>query len=127
VAAIVAGKAECGGIVERTPGNGVALVGASAVHVGEQRSAEGGVRGRPLGARPAIVGAGHALVDFLPGVLANVVDKHSPRAWLESKGERVAQSQRPNGAVRSRGRVEKRIVGGNAAVLVDPEHFAEAV
>jgi hypothetical protein len=59
----------------------------------EERIAEARVGGRTgsFAIRPAIVRPGDAVIDFLERVLANVIDEHARRAWLE--GERVGISQ----------------------------------
>src|SRR5262245_7301406 len=59
------------------------------------RARPGGGLAEPVGipAAPAVVAACDALVDLLPGVLADVVDEDLPRAGLNCKGERVAQAE----------------------------------
>jgi len=46
---------------------------------------------------------------------------------LKRKRERIAQSERPDGAIVSDGLIEKRIVSGNGSVSVDAQHLSEPV
>ena len=92
--------------------------------IGERKR---GSVGRSFRVGPAVVGAGDAVVDLLPGVLADVVDEHPAGAGLEGEGERVAQAERPDRAVRACCGVEERIDGGDRAVGVDAEDLAETV
>src|SRR5262249_54841028 len=107
-------------VVERAAGDRL----ADAVVVGVDRGAVFGVARRPLRLRPAVVGAGDALVDLLPARLAHVVDEDAARAGLHREGERVAQAQRPDGTVLARGPGEERVVLGEGAVGVDAEELA---
>ena len=92
--------------------------------VGMDRRTIARVVRRSLGRRPAIVGAGEALVDLLPGVLAHVVDEDPPRARLHGERERIAQAECPDGAVLAPGRGEEGVIRGDGAVAVDPEQLA---
>src|SRR5687768_14781180 len=46
---------------------------------------------------------------------------------MHAEGERIAQAEGPDGAVVAGGGVVKRIIRGDGAVPVDPQHLAEAV
>ena len=83
------------------------------------------LRRRPLPPRPAVVRAGPAEVDLLPDPEADVVDEHQPAARLKREGERIAQAQRPDGAVLARGRREKRIVRRDRAVGIKAQDFPQ--
>src|SRR6266404_5748869 len=77
--------------------------------------------------RPAIVGAGDAVVDFLPAALADDVNEDAAGPWLHAERERVAQTQGPDGPVVPRGGRVKGVVRGNGAVGVDAQHLAEEI
>src|SRR5206468_642753 len=105
--------ADCG-IVKRAAHDCAAL----GVRILIDRIAEAGIRrtARAFAIWPAVVGASNAVVDFLPRALPDVVDEHSPRDWLDRERKRIAQAERPDGAIHSGGRVVKRIVARNGAV-----------
>ena len=77
------------------------------------RARTGGRLAKSVGfaAAPAVVGAGDALVDLLPDILAHVVDVDRPRAGLDREGERIAQAEVVDELVDAGGRPHERVVG----------------
>ena len=107
-----------GRVVEGAADDGDAAAGRAArVVVGEQRvvidARAGGRLAEPVGvaAAPAEVGAGDALVDLLPGVLAHVVDEDRPGAGLDRERVRVAQAEGVDELIDAGGRPHERVVG----------------
>ena len=109
--------------MERAARDGAAV----GVIVGVERAEETRVGRRSLCQWPPIVGACGSRIDLFPGVLADIVDEHRPRQRLKRERERIAQPERPDGAVRSDGRVHERIVRGDGSIRVDPQHLPESV
>src|SRR6185295_8636219 len=97
------------------------------VCVGKQRRTKCRIARRTFAVGPTVIGSRDAVVDLFPGVLADVVDEHPARSGLKRKRERIAQSERPDGAIVSDGLIEKRIVSGNRSVSVDAQHLSEPV
>ena len=97
--------------------------------VGVERIAEAGVRriAKPFAGGPGIVRPCDPVVDFFPSVLSDIVNEHPANARLNREGERIAQAQRPDGAVGARSRVVERIIRRDRAVRVDAQDFAEPV
>src|SRR5262249_38310562 len=81
------------------------------------------VRGAVVHGRPAVVGAGLALVDLLVGA-ADVVDEDAAGPRLHRETKRAAQPQRPDGPVLPPGRAVKRVVLLGGAVRVEAQPFA---
>src|ERR1044071_3125588 len=77
-------------IVKRPARNG-APVGVRVLENGIMETRVG-LTARAFAGWPAVVGSGRAVVDFLPGILADVVDEDPSRPRLEGEGERVAQA-----------------------------------
>ena len=133
VAVVLSGEIALGRIVKRAGGDGEAGVGTEAVAVSEDRPGDVRIAGGAFGLRPAVIGTGVEFVDFLPGVLADVVDEDFPGTGLHAEGERVSQAERVDGTVDPGGRagdaLEMRgVVRGNGAIGIDAEDFAaEAV
>src|SRR5262249_53205210 len=55
----------------------------------------------------------------------HVADKNPPGLWLDREGERVAQAERPDGAVLTPGRGGEGVILGDGAVGVDPQELAQ--
>src|SRR5260370_38536495 len=68
---------------------------------------------------PAIIGAGNAIIDFLPATLADVVDENSTCSWLDCEGKGIPDPQRPNRPVLAGRRAVERIAGRNGPVRID--------
>jgi len=56
-----------------------------------------------------------------------VINEHSPGSWLKSERNRIAQTERPDGAVRAGGGTEEWIVRWNGSVRVVTKYFSEAI
>src|SRR5262249_33677386 len=100
--------------VERTTGDRATRRRSRAVIVRDQWIAV--IRGAAIKTfvnRPAIVGSGYSFVDFLPGVLAHVVDMHAAVDRMEIKGKRISQAHHPDRLVEPGGLREKRIIPRN--------------
>src|SRR5262249_11888727 len=97
------------------------------VRVNEERRAKQWIVCEAFGIGPAVVRTSDAVVDLLPGILADVIDEHSPRAGLNGERERVAQTKRPDRTILAGGRVEEWIVDRNAAVGIEAQHLAETI
>src|SRR5580765_1684002 len=113
------------GIVEGAPGNraspGMGILVDWIAEIGVDRTA------RAFTIRPAVIRSGNAVVNRLPGALADVVDEDPARIWLDGERERVAKAQRPNGAINTRGGIVKRIVTRYGPVGVDTKYFAQEI
>ena len=83
--------------IERAAGDGAAASRGLRVRI--ERRRESRIACRTFRQRPAIVGAGDALVDLLPGVLPDVVDQHASTAGFERERKRIAQPERPDRAI----------------------------
>ena len=85
------------------------------------------IRRVALGDRPSVVRARDGFVHFLPRLLPHVVDEHPWRrpGGVAGKRERVAKAQCPDRAIRADRREIERVVFGDRAVGVDPQHLAE--
>src|SRR5258706_223000 len=88
-AAAAAATSAAGGVEGRAD-DGLAGGGRVAVGVVDDRGAEAKAVGGAFGEGPAVVRAGDAEVDLLPGVLADVVDQHLAGGGVEGEVERVA-------------------------------------
>ena len=102
-------------------------IGIERIAVGADRGLRVGGLPEALAIRPAVVGASDAVVDLLPGVLADVIDEDAARSRLNPEGERIAQAQRPDGSVVAGGRGIEGVVRWNGAVRVNAKHFAEQI
>src|SRR5262249_19148810 len=65
---------------------------------------------RPFASRPTIVCSSESVVNFFPGVLADIIDENPACAGLDGKSERITKTQRPNSPVGICRGVVKRIV-----------------
>ena len=80
---------------------------------------------RALEVRPAVVATCEAVIDFLPGLLFDVVYKDPARVGLDVEARRVPEPQRLNSLATARGMCVERVVRGDRTVLVYPEPLAE--
>src|SRR5215475_10475140 len=89
-------------IVERSADDGAASGAARPVAIEENRIPEIWIRrgSRTFCDRPAIVGSGNTVINFLPRALTNVVDKQTRGSRLKGEREWIAQTDSPNRAVR---------------------------
>src|SRR4029078_9077655 len=104
---------------------GTAALAVGAGGVGEERGPDRRMVRLPRDDRPAVVAAGHHLVDLLPGTKADVVDEEARARALEGEGERIAQPHREDAAREPAGLRVERIVGRRGAVLVEAQQLAE--
>src|SRR5262249_26277300 len=121
-------------IVERCADDGAASGAARPVPIEEDRVPEIWIRrgSRTFCDRPAIVRSGNTVINFLPRALTNVVDKHASGSRLKCEREWIAQTDRPNRAVRSGSRAgysRKRsgIIRRDGAVGIDAENFSQTI
>ena len=89
-------------------------------------------RSRTFCDRPAIVRSGNTVINFLPRGFTNVVDKQASGSRLKREREWIAQTDRPNRAVRSGSRAgdsRKRsgIIRRNGAVGIDAQNFSQTI
>src|SRR5882724_169029 len=91
------------GIVERSADDGASSGAARPVPIVEDRVPEIWIRrgSRTFCGRPAIVRSGNTVINFLPRACTNVVDKQASGSRLKREREWIAQTDRPNRAVRA--------------------------
>ena len=108
--------------VDRTTGDGRALPG---VRIGVDRVDEAGAvrRADAFVQRPAVVAALDDAVDLLPAEVADVAAVEPAGGAVELEAPRVAEPVRPDRAQLA-GLAGERVVGGDRAVLVDPQDLA---
>src|SRR5213075_1993985 len=68
-----------------------------------------------------------ALINFLPRVLADVVDENPSRPGLNVESKRIAQTKGPDGPIDSDGGVEEGIVRWNGAGRFDAQDLAQQI
>src|SRR5262245_49110656 len=76
---------------------------------------------------PAVIRAGHALVNLLPNTLTDIVDEQATGAGLHRKGEGIAQSKSPNGTIHARHQREKWVVGWNRSIRIEAQDFSQPI
>src|SRR6185503_2712681 len=87
-------KLRRGGIVKGAPDDRASLgVGVLEDWIAEIRVGRTAIA---FAVRPAKVRSRNAVVDFLPGILPDVIDKYPAGPGLNAKGERVAKAQCPD-------------------------------
>src|SRR6266404_5974035 len=109
---------------------GAACYGAAfAVRILKDRVTEAGVGrvARSFAIRPAVVRPGDAIIDFFPGILADIVDEDPAGSGLNGKREWIAKAKGPDGAIRARGGGKERIVTRNGAVGIKAKNFSQEI
>src|SRR5262249_2321532 len=89
-----------------------------------ERCLEFGVRRVTLEARPAVVCAAHQFVDLFEGTVPDIGEEETPRLALPGQPKRVAYAARPNRAVFSSRRRQKRVVFGDGSVGIQTQNFS---
>src|SRR6185437_7532041 len=87
------------------------------------RSLETRIVGRAFRKRPTVVRSGEPAIDFLDLVAADVVDEHLAVARAHGERERIAKSQRPDGAILAVRLLDKRIIAGDRSVRIDSQQL----